>query len=176
MFNSRIFTTYKTPKTQMKTTATFRIEQKDLMPIIGEYLKNHFNVHVKKLQYEKFFDIIAIAEDEEGGAKEIGAVEKEEKVERQTNEGFKRNWTGFYQAVREIIDYQSSKKKNFISYEDLYEELQSVPDERGKPRFVRNGVPIEMKRFKQYLSPSQISRQANMKGVKIDRNREGLTF
>lgn len=68
--------------------------------------------------------------------------------------------------------------KYYISFDDLYNLLINVEDSKGNKKFIRNGLPIEKKRFKQYLSSSQLDPKRNprLKGVKHDKSGEGLDF
>lgn len=101
---------------------------------------------------------------------------KREKIQRASNEGFTRSNKGFYTHVMEIIEDYIKRGKNYISFEDMHEELMSIPGHNGKPKFERDGKPIEMSRVRQYLSTSQLKKNPITKGVKRDKEGTGLVF
>lgn len=153
-----------------------------LTPLIINYIKNKFNYNPTKVQYpEHGLDRIAVIIDGtiDEGATPIGTVK--ERIDRSSNAGFTRKWNGLYGAVGEILDTLRARKKRFISWEDLRAELlelESTTD--GKKLFVFNGEEIPMDVIKQRCAPSQLVRQgknqANLRGVKIDREKGGLSF
>lgn len=136
---------------------------------------------MKVLRIQKSTDLTQIVAEVEfsvnQGAKMFGSKVKDT-PDRASNEGFSKTYKGFYKSVREILDEQKAKKKDYIGFDDLYEQLINETDAKGVKKFVRNGVPIEMSRFKQYLSASQLDPKRNqmMKGVKHDKTGEGLNL
>lgn len=93
---------------------------------------------------------------------------------------FNKRWVGFYPTVKEILDELKKEKKKSIKLDDLYNLLLEVEDAKGVKKFVRttpDGVEtIEKTRVKQYLSPSQLRRVPQTKGVKWDEKTQELRF
>lgn len=175
-------------KFTQKTTGIAEITDKDLLPIIKDWMRDQHGYTVTKLERGKDKMVVHFVSESDGGVKAFGKPTKD-KIERASNEGFQRRWVGVYEAIGEILDSKRKHKKNFISWEDLYEELLAVEDGSGRPKFEKDGKRIEMERVKQYCSPSQIERQAmrklkdgtiagqkNLRGVKPDKKLGGLLF
>lgn len=160
-------------KTNLKTTGIIQIDfNKDLFLIIKDYVARTQNLLVTKIQRNEN-NIVAFVEGGiEEGAQPFG-TEPRAKIERKSNKGFRKNYTGFYPAVREIIESLKGRKKNFISLEDLHAELLGVAGDNGKPRF--EGIPLS--RVQQYLTKSQLIKN-NVKGVKVseEKGNRGLKF
>jgi len=149
-----------------------------LTKIITDYLVRAKNMKVLKLQKSPTHDkiVVGVEFEQDEGATMIGQAPKE-KIVRSTNEGFTKNFRGFYKSVRAIIDEQKAKGKSVINLDDLYALLLKETDAKGNKLFVRGGVPMEKTRFVQYLSPSQLDpkKVPSMKGVKHDKN-GNITF
>lgn len=165
-------------KTNLKTTGIVEIEEKDLLLIVKDYVVRTLKLNVTKVQRNDK-KIVALVDGEiNEGALPI-ATERKPRMQKKSNAGFNKRWTGFYGAVREIVDSQAAKKKHFISLEDLQEELKYITDENNKPKFVQDGEVMPMNKVRQYLSKSQLAKQSNMKGLKVakdDNGNLGLKF
>lgn len=175
-------------KRNLTTTGSIELEPEDLVTaardylmanedklilFLKDYLKRTENVLVKKV--ERSGDrVVAIVEgyfDE--GARRFSSESKTRGTKKALG-GHRKPFVGFYDHTLDIIEAQRKRKKTFISWEDLREELLSIADGKGKPKFEMDGEPIEMSRIKQYLAPSQIKRQKNLRGVKVDKLKGGL--
>lgn len=136
------------------------IEQ--LRQIFANYLKRTEGLNVVAIHQKDGKVILEIQSERTSASTSNGAAHK-------------RPYAGFYPIVRKILDAQKKRGKNFISWEDLREELLQAKED-GKPKFVVNGKEIEMSRIKQYCSPSQLKRQPNLKMIKPDKKGRGLVF
>lgn len=183
-------------KTTLKITGTIELADQDLFailkdhaiknrhsltPIINDFIKERYGYTPAKIQYpteglDRIAVIINSTTDE--GARPLGTTKAT--VVKESAEGFKRKWNGLYSAVGEIIDLQRTRRKKFISFEDIQAELLSMEDNRGNKLFVKEGVELPMAVIKQRLAPSQVVRQAksqpNLRGVKVDKKNGGLSF
>jgi hypothetical protein len=148
------------------------LKSKELTKIISEYLKTKKGMQVIKVQkYNNLEKVVAEVKYDQGAR-----LIKEETPERAAPENYSVRFTGFYDAIKEIIAELRAKKKNSISFEDLYKEIIEFEDSKGVKMFVKNGVPIEKWRFKQYLTKSQLARYDSMRGIKRNSDGTGITF
>lgn len=120
--------------------------------------------------------------DQGGGARPIGKGPRSP-INRSSNAGFDRRWTGFYRTAKEVFDEEKAKKRHTLSFMDFYNKLLDFDDVRtgGKLFIKKNHVtgemePIEMTRVKQYLSPSQLKKTPQMKGIKWDDKNQEFRF
>jgi hypothetical protein len=97
---------------------------------------------------------------------------KQVSEKRETNN---KSWVGLYPSVRTIITSYKSKKKTSITFEELYDELVKLKDDKGNLLFVRGDQKLEKWRVKQYLAPSQLF-QLDMKGVKRTTDHQGIQW
>jgi hypothetical protein len=157
--------------------------RQELTPIILNYIKKMYGYTPTKVQYppkEKGLQNIAVIidSDVDEGAKPLGYFKPAKIVN--SAEGFKRTWTGLYAAIGEVIDQQRSRKKKFIGWEDLRAELLDMEDDAQKKLFVKNGEELPLGVIKHRMAQSQIDRQSkgqpNLKGVKVDKRNQGLSF
>jgi hypothetical protein len=98
-------------------------------------------------------------------------------VVRESNEGFSRDFVGFYSAILEIIG--DNYLRGEISYNSLYYHLLQFEVNGKKPFWkVKDGerLPMEKWRFIQYLTPSQIcpKRNPRFKGIQVKKDGTGL--
>jgi hypothetical protein len=142
---------------------------KEFTKIITSYLEEDMKMVVNGIQRENDFSkIVANVEvTQNSGVDFIGTPykAKEEKKEKKSNEGFVRKNKGFYSMVADIIaDYQK-KGKASITFEEISKELT-----------FDFGRSMELWRIKQYLTPSQIVKNAakSLKGVKRTPDDDGL--
>lgn len=153
-----------------------------LSPIISDHIFKKYGYRPVKIQYPKEgLERIAVIIDSttDQGARPLGIV-KQTVTGKASNEGFTRTWTGLYSAVGEVLDTLRKRKKSFVSFDDLRAELLDMEDNKAKKLFVKNGEEIPMPVIKQRLAPSQIVRQSksqpNLRGVKVDKKNQGLSF
>ena len=164
-------------KATFKVSGQIEIPYKDLLPIISNYIEETYGYPIAKLQRSKDADkIIAIIDHTKDGGAQRMDTQKKAKTERRSNEGFSRRWMGFYPTIQEIVEEAKAKKKTYLDFDDLYEQLLSTADVKGHPKFIRNGEPIEPSRVKQYLSPSQLAKTPQTKGMKWDKKNQRLLF
>jgi hypothetical protein len=159
-------------KSTIKRTAQFELEVADVNKIISEYLQRTEGVAVKSIKRDSNGKVFVVGDLDESTPKQTRGLEEG----KGANAGYSRRWTGFYESIGMIFDQLRKKKKNFISYNDLYEELLDLEDDNGKKLFIRDKKPIEKDRFRQYISKSQIQRQAlnqaNLRNVKVGRKND----
>jgi hypothetical protein len=98
-------------------------------------------------------------------------TEQKSPVQRSSNAGFSRQFTGFYQAILDIVHEHHALGQ--VSFDKLYDELLKV-EVNGKKSFwyldESNLLqPMPRWRFNQYLCPSQIDPQRNVKfrGIRV---------
>jgi hypothetical protein len=153
--------------------------KKEFIPMLTAYLQKERNLKFLKLEADKSFKKILVLVEQsldEGvqgfssGPKTNGRQGKKDVDKRN------RKWTGFYDVVQDIVNEQKNNKKHFISLSEIYDLVLNTLGGDNKPKFIKNGEQIELTRVKQYLSPSQLARQTNMRGIEWDKRREGLKF
>lgn len=147
---------------------------KEVTRIITQYLESK-GMEVNKVQKDS--DLTKVVADViygEGAKNIVPSAMSTQSANNVQN----RRWLGFYETVSSLIDKHRKKKKTFISYKDLYEELIGVENSEGEKMFVKENEPIEFSRFRQYLSNSQMARQTNMAGVEAKKKGgiAGLSF
>lgn len=151
-----------------------KLGPKKVESIIKDYISDKYGYTPAKVDVPKDFKRVVIHIDESLGKD----VPDSQKAKR--NIGFTRKWTGLYMEVGEIIDKLRKRRKNFVSYKDLRAELLEKKDKAGNKLFVKGGEEIPMSVVKQRLAQSQVDRQAiaqpNLKGIKVDRENQGLSF
>jgi hypothetical protein len=162
-------------KLNLKTTGFVEITNEDLFMIISDYLKHNQNVDLKKLQKDEKKMVAIVERNVDEGASLI-AKENTKVGRSEDKQNRVKRYMGFYEAVADILNDLKSKKKNFITWDELYDELILMQDNKGNKKFVINGEKIPMTKVKQYLSPSQIKRQPGLKGVNPDKKNGGLKF
>jgi hypothetical protein len=188
-------------KTTLRTQGTVELSEKDLIEILKEdsagrktfasmiiaWLRDKHGLDAKSVQWPNGdVNRIAVIVDSttDGGATPFGKPIGENGP-RKSNAGFKRLWKGLYGAVGEVIIDMRKRKKNFISFEDLHAELLDMQHPgKSTKMFVKqiegkkHELPIEVVR--QRCAPSQLPRQAQrqkeLKGVTVDKKRDGLSF
>ncbi|HYG02034.1 MAG TPA: hypothetical protein VD927_06280 [Chryseosolibacter sp.] len=128
------------------------------------------------LDFKTAYELASKSKGKISNSIKLHGTPKKEKIKRSSNEGFTRSNKGFYSYVAEIIEEYKGNGKSHITFEELHDALMSVPDEKGKPKFEKEGEPIEIGRVKQYLTPSQIARNPIVKGLKRDKEGRGLVF
>lgn len=158
----------------------------DLLSAVTEVIREKTGYIPTKIQKDDDLNkIVAFIDhdvDQGGGASPIGKGPKSP-INRSSNAGFDRRWTGFYKTAKEIFDEERAKKKHSLSFMDFYNKLVDFDDVRtgGKLFTKKNPVTgamesIEMTRVKQYLTPSQLKKTPQMKGVKWDDKNQEFRF
>lgn len=155
----------------------------DLFQAVSIVVREHYNYTPTKVQKnEDLTQVIAIIDEIiDEGAKVLGH-EPKPSIDRESNRGFTRRWTGFYGTAKDIFDELREKKKHSLSFRDFYARLLEYddiksggklfvkPDASGKP------VAIEESRVKQYTAPSQLKKTPQMKGIKWDDKNQEFKF
>lgn len=146
----------------------------DLFKAVATVVKETYNYTPAKIQKDdELTKVVAIIDEIiDEGAKVLGR-EPKPTPDRESNAGFVRRWTGFYGAAKDIFDELRDKKKHSLTFNDFYKRLLDYDDVKsGGKLFVKPGpsgpVAIETTRVKQYLSPSQLKKTPQMKGIKWD--------
>lgn len=150
----------------------------DLFKAVTTVVRETYGYTPVKIQKDDNLSRVVAIIDEtiDEGAQVLGR-EPKPLVERETNEGFTRKWTGFYNAAKDIFDELREKKKHSLGFMDFYNRLLDVDDVKtGGKLFVKGGTPIEITRVKQYLSPSQLKKTPQMKGIKWDDKAQEFRF
>lgn len=138
--------------------------KKALSKMITEYLVEELQMSVKRLDISKDLrQIIAQVEQHSSREGKPKPYSKEYK-------GFRKN-TGFYTIVADVITECKLAGKDSITFEELTKEVNKVL------KTLKKGSK-DISRVRQYLSPSQIVKNApiTLKGVIRDKNDEGLTW
>lgn len=156
----------------------------DFLQAVTMVLRENYPYTPTKIQKdEELTKIVAfIDQNIDEGARALGS-ESKKPVERDSNAGFTRRWTGFYGSARDIFDELRSKKKHSISFKEFYDRLLDYDDVKsGGKQFVKKNPStgemeaIEVTRVKQYLSPSQLKKTPQMKGIKWDEKSQEFRF
>lgn len=155
----------------------------DLFKAVTMVVKENSGYTPTKIQHnDDLTKVVAIIDQNiDEGAKALGS-EPKGTVERESNAGFVRRWTGFYGTAKDIFDELRQKKKHSISFKDFYDKLLDYDDiKTGGKLFVKPDgsgqlTPIEITRVKQYLSPSQLKKTPQMKGIKWDEKQQEFRF
>jgi hypothetical protein len=184
-------------KANLEVKGQVQLEEEDITKVLRILaLKQADNIldAVSKVVYERYkFTPIKIQKDDEltkivavidekleEGAQLLGKELRH--VNRESNAGFTRRWNGFYGAAKEIFDELKSKKKHSIGLMDFYTKLLDIDDVRtGGKLFVKPGPDgemqqIELSRVKQYLSPSQLKKTPQVRGIKWDEKNQEFRF
>ena len=155
----------------------------DLLEAVSTIVKEVYGYTPIKIQKDPdLTKVVAIIDQYiDEGAQRLGA-EIKPAVDRDSNAGFVRKWTGFYGTAKDIFDEMREKKKHSLSFKDFYATLLTYDDIKSggklfvKPDASGSMVPIEITRVKQYLSHSQLKKTPQMKGIKFDDKSQEFRF
>lgn len=156
---------------------------KDILEAVSKVVYEQYKVTPIRIQKdEELTQVVAIIDEKlQEGAKLLGKVLKAP-IERESNRGFKRTWTGFYGAAEDIFNEMRAKRRHTLKFDDFYNLLLDYDDvATGGKLFIKPGAdgkptPIEKTRAKQYLSPSQLKKTPQMKGIKFDPKKNEFRF
>lgn len=155
----------------------------DLLDAVSTVVKEAYGYTPTRIQKDAdLTKVVAIIDQTiDEGAQRLGADLKPP-VDRDSNAGFTRKWTGFYGTAKDIFNELRDKKKHSLSFNEFYNRLLDYDDiKSGGKLFVKpdkdgNMTPIEITRVKQYLSPSQLKKTPQMKGIKWDDKNQEFRF
>lgn len=156
---------------------------KDLFSAVTKVVEEVYHYTPVKVQKDDELNKVTAIIDQtiDEGAVALGR-EPKPAVDRESNKGFTRRWTGFYAASQEIFEELRRKNKHRLSLSDFYKMLLDYDDvASGGKLFVKKGEDgkkeqIELTRVKQYLSPSQLKKTPQMKGIKWDDKAQEFKF
>lgn len=156
----------------------------DVIQAVSMLVEQKYQVTPKSIQKNEDLTKVTAIIDQviDQGAQALGRLPKGP-IDRESNAGFNRRWTGFYNTAKEIFDEERSRKKHSLSFMDFYNRLLDADDVRsGGKLFIKKNPntgemeSIEMTRVKQYLSPSQLKKTPQMKGIKWDDKNQEFRF
>lgn len=158
----------QTTSMAVKFSGKVEISGDDMRKIVDEWFQKHYGHSILGVEYDK------------KSGKLVAMVEYEHEKPSEPPQDANR-WPGLYAGIGEVIDSYRAKKKRFITYTELLDQLHLLEDNRGQKLFVKpDGTKLPMAIMRHRLAPSQLLRQGkgqtNLKNVKNDRRNGGLSF
>jgi hypothetical protein len=123
--------------------------QVSMTRIVNGWLERKHNITAKDIKFSDDFSKAEVSIEYTPNSKNEGLFKLG------VSEGGRgpKKWLGFYEAAEEIFKKARSKKKDFMSFDEFYDELLKTKGADGKARFIKNVEPIEVQKVKQYLYP-----------------------